>query len=219
MFEDVKSKTKAGTRVDLGSRERDIADFLAYWAGKRHGADLPKRAEIDPRGIEPLLQHAFIAERIAPGLARFRIAGSHLSDLMGMEVRGMPVSSFIDPADRDTLARDLVELFDRPARIELDIQSGGGFGRGHLPGRIVMLPLRSDLGDVSRALGCLVTRGALGRIPRRFQITGRRVVPIDLAHISKPAPATVSGLAEGPAPYGDTAARLPAERSYLRLVR
>ena len=229
MFEDLKSQSKTGGRVDLGPLEAHLDAFQAYWASKRDGADLPRRAEIDPRGIEPLLQYAFIAEKIAPGLARMRIAGMHLSDLMGMEVRGMPVSTFIDPADRDTLADHMVELFDRPARIELDIASEGGFGRARLAGRIVMLPLRSDLGDVSRALGCLVTQGAMGRAPRRFRITGQRVVPIDLSHApstttttttaATPVLAPVPGLAEAPAQFQGKANRLASERSYLRLVR
>ena len=59
---------------------------------------MPRRAEIDPRGIENALEYAFILERIAPGMARIRLAGIHLSDLMGMEVRGMPLTSFIDAA-------------------------------------------------------------------------------------------------------------------------
>jgi len=41
-----------------------------------------------------------------------------------------------------------------------------------------MLPLRSDLGDVSRALGCLVTHGPLGRTPRRFEIMSCRTTPV-----------------------------------------
>jgi hypothetical protein len=42
-----------------------------------------------------------------------------------------------------------------------------------------MLPLRSDLGDVSRALGCLVTHGPVGRSPRRFEIMNCRVSALD----------------------------------------
>jgi len=37
------------------------------------------RSQIDPRGLEQVLPSAFILERIAPGVARFRIAEHHLN--------------------------------------------------------------------------------------------------------------------------------------------
>ena len=72
-----------------------IAEVEAYWEALRGSRLMPTRAEIDPRGIEQALEYAFIVERIAPGIARLRIAGSHLNELMGMEVRGMPLTAFI----------------------------------------------------------------------------------------------------------------------------
>jgi len=124
---------------------------------------VPKRADIDPRGIEPLISSAFIAERIAPGVARLRVAGVHLNDLMGMEVRGMPLATFIEPRDRDAFALRLVDLFDGPAILRFALRGRRGIGRPALGGTMMLLPLRSDLGDISRALGCLVTRGPVGR--------------------------------------------------------
>ena len=64
---------------------------------------LPRRAEIDPRAIDSALADIFLIERIAPGLARFRVAGRRLSALMNMDVRGMPLSAIIAPAHRDDL--------------------------------------------------------------------------------------------------------------------
>ena len=60
----------------------------AYWRALPRSQIVPRRSDIDPRGVENLLRHAIILERVAPGVARFRIAGQHLSDLTGMEVRG-----------------------------------------------------------------------------------------------------------------------------------
>ncbi|SFN37967.1 hypothetical protein SAMN04487859_101268 [Roseovarius lutimaris] len=152
--------------------------FRAYWNSMRKGHDVPRRSDIDPRRIEPLLSNAFIAERIAPGVTRLRIAGMHLSDLMGMEVRGMPLSSFIAPADRDNFALNLVDVFDRPAALRLDLRSKSGVGRPELTGTLILLPLRSDLGDVSRALGCLISKGQIGRASRRFEIVNSHVEPL-----------------------------------------
>ncbi len=205
------------------TRGRDIAAFYDYWQNMRHGTDVPRRSEIDPRGIEALLANAFVAEKIAPGLARMRIAGTHLSDLLGMEVRGMPVSAFIAPSHRDELAGLLVDVFERPATLQIELVSPGHMGKPALTGTLVMLPLRSDLGDISRALGCLVTQGPIGRAPRRFEIAAHKITPLDLspvaglmqtAGVEPPA-----GMAESARPFNGTAPLTGSERPYLRLVK
>ncbi|WP_281967870.1 PAS domain-containing protein [Roseovarius nanhaiticus] len=195
--------------------------FEAYWKEKRHGALVPRRSDIDPRGIEPLLSHAFVTERIAPGLARLRIAGGHLTDLMGMEVRGMPISAFLEPGARDALAHHLVCLFDQPATLRLTLSSAARPGAPALSGTMIMLPLRSDLGDVSRALGCLVTNGTIGRGPRRFEISHAEVTPLEGDGLPDAAPRLVSdsGPEDVPAQHVEPAARSASERPYLRLIK
>lgn len=204
-------------------KERGIAAFLDYWQRMRKCGDVPRRADIDPRGIEPLLENAFICEKIAPGLARLRIAGTHLADLMGMEVRGMPVSAFFAPDDRKKLGELLVELFDRPAILKIGITAAGGIGRPALTGSMLILPLRSDLGDVSRALGCLVTNGSIGRSPRRFSLQSHTLTPLILPAMIPPAAAQPNSPQPGfaaPAPvFHHSPTELGSERPYLRLVR
>lgn len=63
-------------------RSKILLDVMDYWESMRDGDALPRRADIDPRRIEGALPYAFILEEIAPGLARFRVAGWHLNDLM-----------------------------------------------------------------------------------------------------------------------------------------
>ncbi|WP_422028656.1 PAS domain-containing protein [Roseovarius sp.] len=187
---------------------RDPEALVDYWQGLRQGTAVPRRAEIDPRRIEGLLSDTFIIERIAPGLARFRVAGAHLADLMGMDVRGMPVSSFIHPDRRDGFAGALARLFEEPATVRLDLLSRGGFRQPELSARMVLLPLRSDLGDVSRAMGCLVAEGEAGRVPRRFEVTRLRVAPVDGGNVEVSRP-----VAEPPRP-----APKRRHRPFLRLV-
>lgn len=224
MQDDQDNKSRAGTVVEMQKvrapdKEKDIAAFQAYWASMRKDGDIPRRSDIDPRGIEPLLENAFIAENIAPGVTRLRIAGAHLSDLMGMEVRGMPLSSFIEPAQRNELALKFVELFDRPATLNLKLRSDGGIGRPVLEGRLLMLPLRSDLGDISRALGCLVTEGNIGRAPRRFSIAGTTLEPLDIASPGLMAESSQgSGMAETGRRFENRPAN-PSEKPYLRLIK
>ena len=100
------------TVVSLMGRENDrylapLREVESYWMALCGAEDLPLRSEIDPRGIEGALEFAFLIERISPRLAKLRVAGSHLTDLMGMEVAGMPLSALFAPEDRERLAEAL----------------------------------------------------------------------------------------------------------------
>lgn len=208
---DVKHATASSSRLHADHLDA----FLRYWQSMRCHGDVPRRSVIDPRAIGPLLEHALIAEKVAPGLARLRIAGVHLTELMGMEVRGMPISAFIAPSGRPALADALTELFERPAMIDMVLSSPGGPGKAALSGRLVLLPLRSDLGDISRALGLLISAGQIGRGPRRFDICSQKITPVDLPGHGKLA----AGFAQAPAPFANRPAQHPGERPYLRLVQ
>lgn len=215
-----------------------LSQLEAYWEGLRGTRLMPNRSEIDPRGIEQALEFSFIVERIAPGIARLRIAGSHLSDLMGMEVRGMPLTSFISPNSRRRVSDALEEVFETPATCVIDLYSDQSSGMPQLEGRMVLMPLKSDLGDVSRILGALVTCGEKGRSPRRFdvtQVTVRPIVPgaampiqkqtpkLPAAPKSQPArlqtsrPKSLPGFAEAKADFRTVTPR--REAPYLRLVQ
>jgi hypothetical protein len=164
----------------------------AYWDGLR-GTDLiPRRRLIEPHGLRDALAHVFLIERIAPGLARFRLAGTHVTQVMGMEVRGMPLSAILVPVSRDG-ARALVEaVFAGPSVVELALESDRGLGRPALQGRMILLPVGDDDENCDRALGCLVTEGDIGRGPRRFAITRQRtetVLPRPPAPPARQAPA------------------------------
>ena len=161
--------------IDLAARSvtrssPQLARIESYWRDVRGTRLAPSRAEIDPRGLSGVLSNAFVLERIAPGLARFRISGSHLTDLMGLDVRGMPLSTIFTPDARQTLSDALVGAFDDPSIIRFRLAAETGFGRPELVGHMVLLPLRSDLGEVSRILGGIDMQGTLGRAPRRLLI-------------------------------------------------
>ena len=150
-----------------------IEKIETYWNKVRGKRLVPSRSEIDPRGLEGVLGNAFILERITGGLARFRIAGSHLADVTGLELRQMPISALFLPGSREILSSALEAVFDEPAIVRMSITSPGGFGREPLRGELILLPLRSDLGDVDRVLGGIVFEGKIGRTPRRIEIEGQ----------------------------------------------
>ncbi|WP_372840631.1 PAS domain-containing protein [Phaeovulum sp.] len=230
----------AGTVVTLatmegGMRFRALGEVRAYWEALRKGRRVPARADVDPRGIESALEYAFIAERIAPGMARFRLAGMHLNDLIGMEVRGMPLSSFFAPEARHRIGEIIEEVFQGPSAAELVLSGETGIGKPPLAARLLLLPLRSDLGDVTRILGCLVSDGQIGRNPRRFLIDAVHVAAITAGYPTEFGAAAPSGpqadeiapeTATAPQPgFAEPAARfaLPSKspeerRAQLRLV-
>ncbi|MEQ6248067.1 PAS domain-containing protein [Sulfitobacter sp. HNIBRBA3233] len=204
-----------------------LAQVEAYWEALRNGRDMPRRAEIDPRGIETALENAFILERVAPGLARLRIAGSHLHDIMGMEVRGMPLTSFFAGPVRDRIGQLLEEVFQAPALAEIALKSAAKAGREVQEARMLLLPLRSDLGDVSRILGCMVARAPLGDCPPDYVVEDIHLRPIDAdGHpVAEPAPQrSPSGAESGNGGFSDPSGRFdhkPGDKRppYLRLVK
>lgn len=151
---------------------RLIEGVRAHWLSLRHGRLVPDRVDICAASLGPALDHAFILERIAPGAARLRLAGRHLIDLMGMEVRGMPFCALFHPPSRGRVSDMLEAVFRGPQLADLvlgaRIDGRGGSGDG----RMLLMPLKSDLGDVTRALGCLVADIGLGRPPRRLDLLG-----------------------------------------------
>ena len=172
------SRIAGGGVVRLWGGPRSQGRFAAldevqrYWTALRGDRLVPLRSEIDPRGIQGALDSAFIVERIATGIARFRLAGSFLVDLMGSEVRGMPLSVLFNADARGELAEAVEAVFTGPETLRLQVAGERGLARPTLRGEMILLPLKSDLGDVSRALGCLATVGAVGRAPRRLVLQG-----------------------------------------------
>ncbi len=190
------------TEREKAKRLAPIRAVESYWLGLCGEDQVPLRSQVDPRGMESALENAFLMEKIAPSMGKVRVAGTHLSDLMGMQIAGMPLSTLIAPADREKFGQVIEQLFAQPAVIRIELRGEGGFGKPDIEGHMIILPLRSDFGDISRALGALVTQGRIGRTPRRFNITHIDVKPALGAKTCEPRPIA-------PADQGDKAP-LPA---------
>ena len=141
-----------------------------YWYALRGTQNVPRRADIEPRGMGDHLRNSFIAEKTAPGLARIRVAGTALQDLQGMELRGMPLSYLIDATGRDRFAETVAAVFSGPKIARLNLVSPRIFGRSQLRAQMILLPLMDDFGQVSRLMGAIETTGRLGPSPRHFLI-------------------------------------------------
>jgi hypothetical protein len=159
----------------LFSRFPALARIEGYWETLRQGRTAPARSEIDPRGLENVLENAFVLDSVAPGVARLRVAGNHLSDLMGMEVRGMPMTALAMPEARDELMNALEFVF-KGGKAHFMTTSPRGFGRGEIVGGMVLLPLTDSDGRITKVLGALQSFGKIGREPRRLQFTDVQLI-------------------------------------------
>lgn len=90
---------------------------------------------------------------------------------------------------------------------------------------MLLLPLKSDLGDVSRVLGCFVAHGEVGRSPRRFDVVGAKIRPI-MAPATLPQATLEEPLEVITKIQGSTDTSMPMDRpkdfkevSYLRLIK
>jgi len=191
-----------------------LAELERYWRDLRGARRLPVRSEVDPARIDAVLPYAFVIERVAQGIARLRVTGQKLNASLGMDARGMPLSSFFTPAARPLLAAHLETVFDGPALVDLPLTSARGLGRPLLTGRLMILPLLGSDGTVSRALGALLTDGMIGRAPRRFDIAPGEVRCEIISEMGRPRLA----LAAGQGGAGTQRKGPDAARPDLRLV-
>ncbi len=181
---------------------------LAEWDRLRGDRIAPARAELDPARLAPALEFMFVAEIVAPGVARLRLAGQSLCNTLGMEPRGMPLCCLMAPPAREELA-EAVRQVAQGARVRLPLRAPRGLGRPAMDGLMVLLPLTDSAGRITRLLGVLETHGQPGRTPRRF----------DLARAASPQPmpapaasaAPVDPAAADPAPAAATCTKDPAQ--------
>ncbi len=187
-----------------------LTRLRAYWDSLRNGRSAPYRAELDPRKFEDVLEHMFILEQLGPSQIRVRLAGMALCEMMGMEVRGMPPEAFIAADHRDGFSEHLMAVLTGPAVMELDLIAGDAAG-GSVPAQMLLLPLRSDFGEVTRILGCVVTDGVEVRAPVNFSVLGHRKTVI------QPSVPDV-GMSEMPGFSEGTAGYTPSAQSALKAV-
>jgi hypothetical protein len=146
-----------------------IHTLRSHWESLRINGELPLRADIDPRQIPDVLDSLFIFEHLNPQDVRVRIAGLTLCEMMGMEVRGQSPMSFFDDSTRRRFAAVISDVMGRPtiARLGLDtVDKMGNEARAEM----ILLPLRSDFGDVSRIIGCVTGPAEGFTAPMRFHV-------------------------------------------------
>lgn len=166
--------------------------LLTYWQGLRRGQIVPFRSQIDPRHMHCDIGNLFILEALPDGAQRFRVAGSRIVDMFGMELRGLPARTIMASDAREELRALITETLEGPgigyARLRSETASHGLW-------EMLLLPLRSDGGNIDRAIGFmfqLAGGGSLGAlVPLRLAFERRAV-----ERIGEPAASQTPGLAE-----------------------
>lgn len=161
------------TDIPLIARQQTTTDFplvtkvCAYWSGLRARHALPKRTMIDPSAMAEALPHLFLAEFISPRVVRIRLCGHALEDMMGMDLRGMPLTALFTAGARADIMAAL-EQVGHGARATLALQAEPGFGQPDMIAQLALMPLTDEEGRITHAMGVVERHGQIGRRPRRF---------------------------------------------------
>jgi hypothetical protein len=170
-----------------------LSSLKSYWERLRAGRIAPYRAEIDPRQFESALENMFIVEKLGPDNMRIRLAGLKICEMMGMEVRGLQPGLFMAEVDRVRFERVLNTVMNEPAIVELQLQAPNR--SGIYRATMLLMPLRSDFGEINRVLGCTSGEGDLYAPPLSFQIKDLAITPIEPQPNAEPKKA-LPGFAE-----------------------
>lgn len=204
-----------------------------YWETLRAGRLAPYRSEIDPRQFEHALENMFILEIIGDENIRVRLAGMKLCEMMGMEVRGMSPRAFMMPEDRVRFDEAIMDVVRKPAVSEFVMETvdyNGKSGTAYL----LLMPLRSDFGEITRILGCISDNSESYEAPVRMRITRAQTDLIAfsddteapqlagfaekserfVAHERRPSLSSISGGKD----QGEDAPAKSKSRAHLRLV-
>lgn len=148
--------------------EQVLQRVEAHWEKLRSGEAVPHQMQLSSENLEDVLSHCFVLERVAPTIARFRVAGKQMTELLGMDARGMPLSIMFSAEGRDALAPLLKSVCEGPEIVEVPLSATRGLRRSVVRARLLMLPLKDRDGQITRIFGALVMDGNAGRQPVRF---------------------------------------------------
>lgn len=176
-----------------------LSSLKSYWERLRAGRIAPYRAEIDPRQFELALENMFILEKVSSDNMRIRLAGMKICEMMGMEVRGMQPGYLIDEGDRVRFERLLNVVMNEPAVVELKLEARNRAGTYRAT--MLLMPLRSDFGDINRVLGCTSGEGDLYAAPLCFTIQDVAVTPIEPSQSADVTQRALPGFAEEQAAF------------------
>ncbi|MFQ6552225.1 PAS domain-containing protein [Aestuariibius insulae] len=216
------AKSSATNVVDL-ERYRDpdslpvLNQIEEYWSSLRTGSHLPQRSDIDPRELGGALESSFILERIAPGVGRFRVAGQKVWSIIGMEVRGMPLTSLFDTSSRSPISAYFEDVLRGPSKAVLPIKAVPLRRGRSVSMKMLLLPLQGENGTADRILGGLEPCQAVPQAPHRLRLSSGKVT-CDLIEDGRYISIEHRGFAEDRSEFTPSASQSETDTPKLRLV-
>ncbi len=128
--------------------------LFGYWNTLRAGRLAPRRFEIEPASIGPILPDTLILERIDLRTSRFRLAGTRVSEAFGREFRGLNLFDLFSADDRTALQVHLATSARQGAIVRADIQGLTDTGLG-INFEMLLLPLTHTQDVIDRYVGCI----------------------------------------------------------------
>lgn len=186
-----------------GIRDIRLRKLLYYWASRRRGRLMPRRADIDPVDIPWALPIIWLYDYVPERQTfRYRLAGEEINQASNQTLRGKLLEEVLP-------ARDLPMVRGRLLRMVQERLAGHGFGRAYLDhggdaiAERLVLPLSEDGETVNVLLGVsaytwLNRPGAVAPTTQPLDIALYPVAEID--RYLNPNDAAAHGLgADGPA--------------------
>ena len=176
-----------------------IATLRRHWHGLRMADTLPRRDQIAPKALAPILHHLLIAERRQDGAVLLRYAGMTVRSVHGEDLAGRPLSVLFETGTRAQLLEALDLAFCGAQTLDMHLFSERGLLRPPLTAQLTLLPLAEQGSENTALIGCLVLDGPPVLPPRRFRIErllGEPLAPL----VDHPLPTDRNGPSEPPAP-------------------
>lgn len=160
--------------------------LFAYWDKVRDGRATPRRFDIDPGKIAGILPSTFILERLDADTFRYRLAGTLVCDIFGLELRGSNFLAGWSNHDKMALTRHLSAL-NKQGAVEVIHMEAAPIARPSTQFEVVLLPLKHSGETIDRVLGSLSALDAphwLGELPLSCKriISHELIWPAGIAH-------------------------------------
>jgi hypothetical protein len=123
------------------------AAYARYWLGLPKSNGVPLKRDLDPGGMRSFLANFVMVERRDPGKFTWRLAGSAIRELSGVELTGTDALAARDPAQRAKGLAAYNAQLDTPCGSWgiVILQSAAG---NRVPTEVMVFPLRADDGSL-----------------------------------------------------------------------
>lgn len=127
--------------------------MVRHWLALRQKDAVPDRSSVDPTKFQDSLNMVWLTERHADGHYRYRLAGQSIAEMHGGVGRGSDTASLFSPESLDMFRPRWEAVLDRNQLVRAEGVVLLADGQQSSRVERLMLPLRSDDGDVSVILG------------------------------------------------------------------